>query len=259
MHSLRNRTTTIALSAALLLTLGACGKKSLDKNVDRLVKAVQANDYAAFKDMSIPELPEKFSAEKFRLLSESLKLLGAYKDRSMRGIKARSGKVREGRYKLTFDKGTVHLKITLVRGKLTAFRFDSADLDKAMKTVRKKTFSVFKVGAFEFQDADGKKKNNVYKVGQKVRYKITVYGMKPQGQTLKIAAGIRLVAANGTVVAQNPKFVDSSVPLKPDDAPVGHVTGHITVKTPGHYKLQLRVTDGHAGKSLDYTTALLVE
>lgn len=259
MQSRRTRPISIALSVALGLTLGACGKKSLDKNVDRLVKAAMANDYAAFKDMSVPELPEQFPAVKFKLLSESLKLLGAYKDRSMRGIKARSGKVREGRYKLTFEKGTVSLSITLRRGKLTAFRFEGEDIEKAMKKVRLKTFSVFKVGSFEYLDADGKKKNNVFKAGDKVRYKITIHGMKRQGGTLKIQAGIRVVAANGQVVVQNPKFVDSAVPIKPDDSPVGFVDGNVTLKAPGHYKLQLHVTDAHAGKSLDYTTALLVE
>jgi hypothetical protein len=248
---------SVAAAAALLLALPACGKKSLDKSVNKLVKAARANNYKAFKEMSHPDLVAKFSAEKFKLLSESLNLLGAFKDRSMRGIKARSGKVREGRYKLTFEKGVVDLKITLTRGKITAFFFTGEDMEKAMKKVSAKAFSVFKVGSFHFLDGDSKR--NVFRSGQKVRFKVAIYGMKPTGGNLKIQAGIKVVNASGKVVLQNPKFVDSAVPLKSDDAPVGTVSGSITIPVAGHYKLQLRITDGHSGKSLDYTTALLVE
>lgn len=259
MQTLITRTTIAAMATTLLLALPACGKKSLDKSVDRLVKAARANDYAAFKEMSHPDLVEKFSTEKLKLLSDSLNLLGAYKDRSMRGIKVRNRKVREGRYKLTFEKGVVKLKLTLVRGKMTGFLFSGEDLEKVMKKVRAKAFSVFKVGAFQFLDDEGKRKNNAFKPGQKMRFKVAVYGMKPSGGNLKIMAAIRVVNAGGKVVLQNPKFVNSAVPLGPNDAPVGTVSGSVTLPEAGLYKLQLRITDGHTGKSLDYTTALLVE
>jgi hypothetical protein len=258
MKTLKTRTTTIVLFGALLLALPACGKKSLDKSVDKLVKASLANDYATFKEMSHPELVEKFSAEKFKMLSQSLNLLGKFKDRSMRGIKARSGKIREGRYKLTFEKGVVRLKLTLRRGKLIAFRFTGEDLEKVMQKVRAKAFSVFKVGSFKFLDGDGKTKNNVFKAGQKIRFKITVNGMKRSGGTLKVQAAIRVMNAAGKVTIANSKFVDQSVPLKPNDLPVGTVSGSVTIPEAGHHKLQFRITDGHAGKSLTYTTALLV-
>jgi hypothetical protein len=259
MKTLSSRTSIVATAALLLLALPACGKKSLDKSVDKLVKAAIANDYKAFKDMSHPDLVDKFSAEKFKGLSETLKLLGAFKDRSMRGIKSRSGKVREGRYKLTFENGEVALKITLVRGKLTAFFFTGEDMEEAMKKVRAKTFSVFKVGSFEFLDGSKKRKNNVFKKGQKMRFSVSVYGMQRAAASLKIQAAIQVVDANGKVVMQNPKFVDSTVPLRPNDAPVGTVTGSVTLPAAGHYTLRLRITDGHANKSLDYTTALLVQ
>jgi len=259
MKTLSSRTIVITAAALLLLTLPACGKKSLDKSVDKLVKAAMANDYKAFKEMSHPDLVDKFSAEKFKGLSETLKLLGAFKDRSMRGIKARSGKVREGRYKLTFEKGVVKLKLTLTRGKLTAFFFTGDDMEEALKKVRAKTFSVFKVASFRFLDGTSKKKNNVFKQGQKMRFEVSVYGMKRVGGSLKIQAGIQVVNAGGKIVMQNPKFVDSAVPIRPNDPPVGSVTGSVTIPKAGHYTLKLRITDGHTGKSLDYTTALLVQ
>jgi hypothetical protein len=259
MKTLSSGTRFVVATALLLLTLPACGKKSLDKSVDKLVNAAMSNDYKAFTKMSHPSLVEKFSAEKFKGLSQSLKLLGSFKDRSMRGIKARSGKVREGRYKLTFEKGVVNLRITLTRGKLTAFFFEGEDMEKAIKKVRAKTFSEFKVASFEFLDGDAKRKNNVFAPGQKMRFKVAVYGMKPVGGNLKIQAAIQVVNASGKVVMQNPKFVDSAVPLKPDDAPVGTITGNITIPTAGHYTLRLRITDGNTTKSLDYTTALLVQ
>ncbi len=248
----------LALGATLLL-LPACGKKSLDKNVDRLVKAAKANDYKAFKEMSHPDLVSKFSAEKFKLLSDSLNLLGAYKDRSMRGIKARTGKVREGRYKLTFEKGTVRLKITLVRGKLMGFMFSGDDMNEAMKKVRKRLYSEYKVGSFEFLDEANKRKNNVFGAGKKIRFKLAIYGMKRQGGTLKIQAALAVEDASGKVLIQNPKLVDSAVPIGADDIPVGTVTGSFKIANPGHYTVRLQVTDGHTGKKLDYKTALLIE
>jgi len=259
MKILNRRTTIIAVSTALVMALPACGKKSLDKSVDKLVKAALANDYAAFKEMSHAELTEKFPADKFKMLSESLKLLGAYRDRSMRGINARTGNVREGHYKLTFEKGNVTLKLTLQRGKLVAFRFTGEDLEKAMKKMRVKAVSEFKVGSFKYLDSDGKSKNNAFKPGEKMRFKLTINGMKPVGGNLKIQAAIRVVDSAGKEILANPKYLDQALPIKPDDLPVGTVTGSVTLPTPGLYKLQLRVTDAHAGKSLNYTTALLVE
>ncbi len=259
MRTPKTRMTIVLGAAALLLTLPACGKKSLDKNVDRLVKAAQANDYDAFRKMSHPSLVSEFSPEKFKILSESLKLLGEYKDRSMRGIKARTGKVREGRYKLTFAKGKVRLRLTLKRGKLIGFRFEGDDLEKAMKKARAKAFSEFKVGTFKFLDTDGKRKNNVFKVEQKARFKLSLNGMKRQGGTLKIQAGIRVVDSGGKVVVQNPKFLDSAVPIKADDIPVGNVSGAVTIQSPGHYTLYIRLSDGHSGKSLIHKEAILVE
>ncbi len=259
MKTLSSRTTLVATAALSLLALSACGKKSLDKSVDKLVKAAMANDYKTFQEMSHPDLVDKFSAEKFKGLSETLKLLGAFKDRTMRGIKSRSGKLREGRYKLTFEKGEVSLKITLKRGKLIAFFFTGDDMEEALKKVRAKTFSVFKVASFRFLDGAKKRKNNVFKQGQRMRFDISVHGMKRVGGSLKIQAAIKVLNADGKIVMQNPKFVDSAVPIRPNDPPVGSVTGSVTIPTAGHYTLKLRITDGHTGKSLDYTTALLVE
>lgn len=259
MQNPASRRLTFTLATISLLALSACGKKSLDGAVDRLVKAARNNDYDAFRKMSHPELAAKFPPEEFKLLSQTLNALGTYKDRTMKGIKARSGKVREGRYVLTFDKGKVKLKLTLVKGKLTAFLFSGQTLEKAMKQARAKAFAVFKVGAFLFLDANGKPKNNVYRVTDKIRFKMSIYGMKPSAGTLKLLAGMRVTDAGGKVVLKNPKFVDSSVPIKPGDPPVATVSGKVKLGAPGHYALQLKITDVHAGGSLEYTSAILVE
>ena len=115
--------TLAALLLAAALALPGCkSKKTLDKNVDKLVEAVQKDDYQAFKEMSHPDLVEKFPKVKFTVLSAAINSLGKFKDRKMRGIEVKGGGLKRGRYKLKFDKGTIRLRIELVDGKLTAFR-----------------------------------------------------------------------------------------------------------------------------------------
>ena len=250
---------TVAALGLLLLGLPACGKKNLDKAVDKLVNAAVKNDYDAFKAMSHSALVDKFPAEKFKLLSESLKLLGKYTDRTMKGIHAKTGKRRKGRYKLAFEKGTVFLEITLVRGKLTGFLFTGDAIEEAMKQVKNRAFGTFKVGGFKYLDAAGKDHNNVYKAGEKVRFSVAIFGMQRKNKQLKLLAGLRVVDAQGKVLLQKPRFVDQALPLKDGEPPVATATGTVTLPNPGHYKLQLKLTDVFAGKTLDYSSALLVE
>lgn len=256
---MKRNTTIIALATALLLALPACGKKSLDKSVDKLVNAAIANDYKTFKEMSHPELVEKFSAKQWKGLSDSLKLLGKFKDRSMRGIKSRSGRIREGRYKLTFEKGEVRLKLTLKRGKLIAFRFTGEDLEKAMQKVRINAVSVFKVQSSKFLDEAGKDKNNVFKSGKKMRFKVIVQGLRRANGTHKLQVGYRLMSPAGKVLMKNPNYRNKAWPVKPDAMPTAKFEVALVIKTVGSYKLEVRITDGHTGKSLIYSSVFLVE
>lgn len=259
MNSVKNHIAIIALGTALVLALPACGKRNLDKSVDKLVNAALANDYKTFKEMSHPELVEKFSATKFKELSDSLKLLGKFKDRSMRGIKSRSGRIREGRYKLTFEKGVVQLKITLKKGKLMAFRFTGEDLEKALRKVRINAISVFKVHSSKFLDEAGKDKNNVFKSGQKMRFKVIVHGLKRATGTHKLQVGYRLMNPAGKVLMKNPNYRNKAWPVKPDALPAAQFEVALVIKTVGSYKLEVRITDGHTGKSLTYSSAFIIE
>ncbi|MFH2010459.1 MAG: hypothetical protein ABI333_27920, partial [bacterium] len=206
---------------SILAAVPACkSKKRLDKSVDKLVTALVQNDYKAFEQMSHEKLVAKFPKSKFGLLSQSVNLLGKYKERTMKGIHARTGKVREGRYVLTFEKGKANLELTLVRGKLTAFLFSGDDIEAAMRKVRVQAFSKFEVGSFQFVDTVGNAKNNVFRVGETIRFRIAVHGLQLSGTTLKVVADLQVVDAQGKVVLDKPKLVDASLPGKPDDPPV---------------------------------------
>lgn len=111
-----------------LLCLGACGKQKLDGTAEALVQAAMKNDYAAFRALAHPDLVVAFPEGKLAGFSRTLALLGAYKGRSMTGIEAKTGEVRKGTYKLSFEKGDIELELTLTGDKLTGFNFTGETL-----------------------------------------------------------------------------------------------------------------------------------
>ncbi len=245
--------------AALALAPGCASKKTLDKNVDRLVKAALANDYAAFKDMSRKKLVEKFPKRRFELLSQALHELGAYKERTMKGIEVKAGGLRKGRYSLRFEKGTVRLDLTLFKGKLTAFLFKGADLEKAMRKVAQAKYGQFKVGLFEWRDSKGKPRSgNVFKLGPPLKFGMEVWGLKNAGKTMSMKVDLQVVSGE-RLILNRPSFVEGPIKLPPDTPPVANVTGTLKVPGPGAYTLLLRITDKVAKRTLVHKQAFRVE
>ena len=240
------------------VALGACGKKKLDKNVDRLVKVVVENDYAALKEMAHTSLVEKYPPAKLEYLSNALKKLGAFKERTMKGIEARSGRIRRGKYKLKFEKAEIRLTLTLKDGKLIGFMFSGEAFEKAAKEVRNESYKEFKVIAFKFFGPDGKPKNNIYKAGQPIRVKIGVSGLTRTPKGLHVRAAIRVLNPQGQAVITNPNFLNNVLPLKPDDPPVATLSANLKLPVPSAYKIQLRIFDVGGNRHVDYQQAVVV-
>lgn len=237
---------------------GCSAKKNLDKSVNKLVKAALANDYEAFKKMSHPALVDEFPKTKFAEFSAALNRLGALKDRTMKGIKVHSGGVRRGTYSLRFEHGRVNLKLTLTKGKLTAFHFTGEDLLHALRAVRNKKFGVFKVGAFRWLTPDGKPKaNNIFPTGKLLRFAVEIWGLKRAGDKLSLHVHAK-VAQGAQVFLDKPNFFNRSIPIKGDVPPVATVTGQFTPKRPGLYTMTLHITDKAAARSLVHQQAFQI-
>jgi len=263
-HSRTCRAATLLLASGLAAAMatgpssGCAAKKTLDKSVDKLVKAALKNDYEAFKRMSHPALVDEFPRAKFAELSAALKRLGSLQDHTMKGIKVHSGGVRRGTYALRFEHGMVRLELTLTKGRLTAFRFTGEDLLHALRAVRNKKYGVFKVGGFRWLTPDGKPKaNNIFPAGKQLRFAVEIWGLKRTGGNLSIHMHMK-VQQGDQVFMDKPDFFDRPIPIKPEDPPVATVNGQVTPKRPGLYTMSLRITDKVAKRTLVFQQAFQV-
>jgi hypothetical protein len=246
----------------LLSGSAACGKKTLDKNVDRLVGAVQKNDYEAFKGMCKSGLAEQFPPVKFERLHKAIDALGSYNERTMQGIHVKSGGYKEGRYELEFDKGTIKLVLKLQDGKLIGFKFSGDPLEAAAKKIASKENKKpgeLKVLGMRFLDGEGKpKKESSYPAGTKMPFKVGVQGLTKASGTMQVRADLQVVDSKGKVVLHKAGFVDTSISVKPDSPPVATLSGKLTIGKPGKYEVKLRVIDVPSKRALTYEKPLLV-
>jgi hypothetical protein len=242
-----------------MLVAPACGKKKLDKHVDALIEALQKDDYDRFVEISHSGLQDNFPKRKFSNLAKAINQLGKFEERTMQGIHVKSGGFKEGRYKLDFSAGTIKLVIKLRNSKLVSFKFSGDPIEKAMKKVRNASYKKFKVLGFQFLDDAGKKKNNIYQVGQKIPFKVGVQGLKAKDGKFHLRADLQLTTSNGKVLMRKAGFIDSTIDIKPDGPPVATVSGKLSVPKKGTYKIQLRIIDKVAGKKLAHQQMVSVE
>jgi hypothetical protein len=234
----------------------ACNKPQLDASADVLIRVALAQDYAALKAQAHPALIASFPEDQLALLAQSLKRLGPFQSRTMTGFNTATGGVRSASYTLSFAKGTVDLELTLTEGKLTRFLFSGEALKRAMREVQ---FSEFKVGLFEFRDAAGKPHGTIFKVGERVSFRLVVHGLTRTAKGLPIKVRLLVTAGEGSVVLDKPDFLDTVLQLKPDDPPVATVTGDLTLPRPGMYKIDLRVRDVAGQRELAHAQVCSVE
>ncbi|MDY0003463.1 MAG: hypothetical protein RBU30_19350 [Polyangia bacterium] len=253
-----------ALFQALLITSGVLAgagcqsKKNLDASVDRLVKAAIKNDYAEFKAMSAPALADQFPPEKFAEFSKTLALLGDYTERTMKGIKVKTGGLQEGRYVLRFAKGKVDLELKLQKGKLIAFYFTGDDLTRAMREARDRKFAEFKLAGFQWRDSGGKPASNIYKQGQSIHFLVEVWGLKLEDKSFNLKADLKVLSGEKLVLDQ-PAFVNKVLPLSEGQPPLASLNGNLNIPEAGNYKLVLAVTDKNTQKVTSHEEAFVVE
>lgn len=242
-----------------VLFLPACGKKNLDKHVDALVDALQRNDYKAFRLIAHPGLLEQFPAERFSNLSKGINFLGAFRERTMHGIKAESGGYREGRYTLDFAQGSVDLDIKLLENRMVSFAFSGEPIEAAIAKARHESLKEFKVLEFRFLDKEGKPKNNTYALGKPIPFRVGVQGLAPQENTLRVRSDLQLVDTAGAVVMQKAGFIDASLELEPDAPPVATLSGTLRIPRKGNFTVRLLISDVNGGKELVHEETVTVE
>ena len=253
---------SVAVVACGVVVLGGmtgCGKKKLDKNVDRLVKALQKSDYEDFEKQSRPEVLEDVGKQKFKMMSQAIKSLGKFKDRTMKGIHVKSGGWKEGRYDLEFEKGEIQLRITLKNGKLVGFKFSGDPIEKAMKKAKRKMFDEFRVLGFRFVDEQGKQKSNVVSPGSRLQFQVGVSGLKVREGQMMVKVDLQVANDQNKVVFQKRDFVKQKIPLKKNDPPVATLSGRLRVPKKGSFKIGLKITDLVSGKSVVHQQAFKVE
>lgn len=245
-----------------LLALSACGsKKQLDQTAEMLRIAAEGDNYEAFKSLAHPLLLEKFPPAQLTRVSKALKKLGTFKERTMHGINVQGGGKREGKYTLRYEKGSVELKVAVVAGKIVVFNFSGDDLAKALNAERLARYAKFEVGYFAFLDKPGGKdrRNNIFKVGEAIPFRMRVHGLKLVDKTIFFVADLKAMS-DGEQIFSKPNFAGSDKPIPTKGLPVGTLSGTIRLpKVPATYIAHFKITDRHAKRSLEYKQAIVLQ
>lgn len=252
----------ITALACLLLVPSACGsKKQLDQTAGLLRLAAEGDNYEGFKALAHPLLLEKFPKAQLTRVSKALKKLGAFKERTMHGINVQAGGKREGKYTLRYEEGSVEFKVAVVAGKIVSFNFSGDDLEKALNAERLARYAKFEVGHFAFLDKPGGKdrRNNIFKVGEAIPFRLRVHGLKLVDKTIFFVADLKAMS-DGEQIFNKPNFAGSDKPIPTKGLPVGTLTGTIRLpKVPATYFAHFKITDRHAKRSLEYKQAVVLQ
>ncbi|MCC6746943.1 MAG: hypothetical protein IT371_04745 [Deltaproteobacteria bacterium] len=246
------------IGLAVTLLLGCSTKKALEGATDELLGALGEGSYARFKAMAHPALVEQIPEAKFAAFSQVVKQLGALGGRSMTGLSVQLGGGQQASYALQFAGGEVKLGLTLTEGKLTAFNLSGEAVTKAQRAAANEAYATYRVASFRFEDEAKKAHSNIYKVGERVHFRMEVHGVTFKDKATHLKLRLTIKGAAGDVLADFPNFLDKV--MRPDVAlRVSTVTGDLKIPRPGTFKLEFAITDVYSGRSLAHAEAIVVE
>ena len=258
----------LAAIVFVLTTVACSSKGNLDKKVDIVVLAFQSGNYAQFCAVSHPALIAKVDIKSFNEISAIVKQLGAFRERTMTGIKAELGGSRSGTYRLDFDVGTVDLELGTQDDKLIKFEFSGDPVLRATNNIENAKYQKFEVNNFQFVTADGTPNpGGAVFASSGFHFKGRVQGLTRNSGYVHVNIHFTVYAPDGTIVLDNPKFMNKAFLLPPDEPPVVVFTGSVepNLKDPraskfkGTFKLVFRITDGYGQRAIEYVQMVQIQ
>jgi hypothetical protein len=236
---------------ALLVLLPACSnKRRLDQAADQLIQAIEANDYAAFRELAHPTLRRHLPPKALRVLSQTFSHLGKLEDRTMARIEVQSDGTSKAQYRLSFAKGQGAMAITLKDSEVREVELGGEALLQAMKAVRSRGYGKLGVLAFKWLAAGPPK------AGEKLTFRLDLGGLGYDDKGVAAVASLVLMDSLGRVVADRPRFAQVSRKLDRHEPPVAAVEGAVTPPGGGRYRLDITVHDLKSGRTVDHNVAL---
>lgn len=236
-------------------------KDDIEVATDRLLSYLRKGDYGSLIGITTDPLTGDLSQEAFADLSKIVVWLGSEKSREeVHTDSEYGGGVRT--YKMQFENGgELTLEVSLAQtGQLTGFHFEGEGYGDAERGVIAEQWRHFKVYDFAYIDPDGNEiPDGDACSGKRIDYRVVVGGIEALLGEHHLSVEKIVFDDQGNEVFHEPISYDAKFAANAEGIPRGEVSGYFEVPGPGHYEIELKITDENASRDLDYRHPLDVK
>lgn len=227
-----------------------------------LVDKFQHDDRAGLLAVALDDLSEDLSAIAFEDIAKVLKWLGPLEEVIEDEVDEQPAGSHYT-YELHFQKGVVHLAVTMLPGgELVNFHFEGEDFIAAEHGALDDGYSKFKVYDFKWVDELGNKnpKENHVKAGR-IDYRIVVGGLEAELGEHHLTFEKIVTDRTGGELIHEPIEFDRQFEENAEGIPRArlHMFVNLPDVEPGEYDLTLKITDNLSGSELEHKEHFIVE
>lgn len=220
-----------------------------------LVDAFQHDDIEALHAVSLEDLHDELTDAAFGDIAKVLKWLGPLNEVIYDEADEQPAGSRYT-YELDFEKGLVHLTVTLLNtGELVNFAFAGDDFIAAEHGALDDRYATFKVYDFKWTDELGNQNPKVNKMKQgRIDYRVIVGGLEAELGEHHLSFEKIVTAEDGTELLHEPIEFDRRFETSPEGIPRARIQMFLLLSNavPGKYTLTLRMKDNISGNTLEH-------
>ncbi|NVB39510.1 hypothetical protein G6O69_16835 [Pseudenhygromyxa sp. WMMC2535] len=214
-----------------------------------LLSALSAADEDALDALAGPELGPALAGRDLAVIARTLRWLGPVELETQSEEVVADGQTR--RYLAHFDRGSVELEVTAVAGKVEGFSFADAQWQAMVDRALEAEAGSLRVTAFAFLDDEDQPLPAPTDPAD-VYYALSVEGLDSQFREHQLNVAKVVYDAEGQRVYHQRESDHLRFPQAEAGSKGGRVTGNVSVPGPGHYTLELEITDLFAGQSITH-------
>ena len=235
----------------------APGEDRVDALARELLAALAEGEGAAIDAVASSQLAGELDERSRVTIGRTLAWLGPIASLARIDEHAIEGGV-ERRYTVGFDRGEVELTVTEVGGKVEGFEFESGRWDELGERALAASTGSLRIAEFVFVDAKDQPVPSPTDPGE-IRYSVAVEGLDAQLREHHLTVAKLVFDGAGQVVYRQRQVDDIRFPQAETGSSGGRVTGAVAVPGPGHYDLELTITDLVAGATLIHRVPIVLD
>ena len=224
-----------------------------DEAAQMIIESLSHADIKEILAIAGEPLDEELTPEAFEDYVKVIQWLGDVKDLH-EDANYDSDAAKQRDYYIEFEKGEVHLRVTIIPGVgLIGFKFEGDDFIRAEHGALEDNYAQFKVYDFRFLDDHGDKNPEGDRVHTgRIDYLLIVGGLEAKTGEHHINVEKIVLDADGKPIYDEPIEFDLQFEENAEGIPRGMVKGFVQVDNPGRYTIELVVRDNVSGQEIDY-------